>query len=227
MKAANAPSSPDRMSRPDFAVAVFASGRGSNLKALHQASLAGNLPIRIVGVFSDKADSGALAYAGMNGIAGTALSARDYASREDFDRALMQAAAAAKPALIVCAGFMRIISEAGILAAPCPMINIHPSLLPKYPGLNTHARVLAAGDAEHGASVHLVNAVLDGGRVLSQAKVPVFPDDSVQRLADRVLQCEHPLLIATVRAIADGQMALADRPDARVCYWHEHTDTLV
>jgi phosphoribosylglycinamide formyltransferase-1 len=122
---------------------------------------------------------------------------------------------------------MRIISEAGILAAPCPMINIHPSLLPKYPGLNTHARALAEGDMEHGASVHLVNAVLDGGRVLSQVKVPVLTNDSVQSLSERVLQFEHPLLIATVRAIAEGHLALADGPDAQVCYWHEDTNTLV
>ena len=215
------------MQRPPLAVAVFASGRGSNLQALHGAAVTGRLPIRIVGVLSDKAGCGALAYAQTHGIGHTALAAGDFARRADFDLALMQAAAELQPGLIVCAGFMRIISEAGILAAPCPMINIHPSLLPKYPGLNTHARALAAGDAEHGASVHLVNAVLDGGRVLSQAKVPVFPDDSVQRLADRVLQCEHPLLIATVRAIADGGMALADNPDARVCYWHERTNTLV
>lgn len=215
------------MPRPPFAVAVFASGRGSNLQALHEASLKGDLPIRIVGVFSDKADSGALAYAEAHAIANAALSARDYSSREDFDTALMQTAAAVNPALIVCAGFMRIISETGILAAPCPMINIHPSLLPKHPGLNTHARALAEGDAEHGASVHLVNAVLDGGRVLSQAKIAVLPGDSAQTLAERVLQREHPLLIATVRAIADGRLALTDSPDARVCYWHEHSNTLV
>lgn len=214
------------MPRPPLAVAVFASGRGSNLRALHEASLSADSPFRIVGVFSDKADSGALAYAASHGLAGSALSARDFPSREAFDLALMQTASAVNPELIVCAGFMRIISAAGIAAAPCPMINIHPSLLPKYPGLNTHARALTEGDAEHGASVHLVNAVLDGGRVLSQAKVPVLPGDSVQILADRVLQCEHPLLIATVRAIADGRLALTDSPDARICYWHEQSKTL-
>lgn len=215
------------MQRPPLAVAVFASGRGSNLQALHQASLTASLPIRIAGVFSDKADSGALAYAETHGIAHTAFSAKNFSSREQFDMALMQAVAALQPELIVCAGFMRIISTVGIDAAPCPMINIHPSLLPKYPGLNTHARALAEGDSEHGASVHLINAVLDGGRVLSQAKVPVLPDDSVQNLAERVLRCEHPLLIATVRAIANGQIALTGNPTARVCYWHEHSNTLV
>ena len=215
------------MHRPPLAVAVFASGRGSNLQALHQASVTANLPIRIVGVFSDKVDSGALAYAETHAIANCALAAKDFATREDFDRALMQAAAVLQPELIVCAGFMRIISAAGIAAAPCPMINIHPSLLPKYPGLHTHARALAEGDNEHGASVHLVNAVLDGGRVLSQVKVPVLPDDTVQSLSERVLQFEHPLLIATVRAIANGLISLNDDPQARVCYWHEHTKTLV
>jgi phosphoribosylglycinamide formyltransferase-1 len=209
-----------------LAVAVFASGRGSNLKALHEASISGQLPIKLVGVFSDKAGSGALAYAQAHSIPHAALSAKDFANREQFDLALMRATSAVRPALIVCAGFMRIISEAGILAAPCPMINIHPSLLPKYPGLNTHARALAEGDSEHGASVHLVNAVLDGGRVLSQVKVPVLTNDSVQSLSERVLQFEHPLLIATVRAIAEGRLALADGPNAQVCYWHEDTNTL-
>jgi phosphoribosylglycinamide formyltransferase-1 len=210
-----------------LAVAVFASGRGSNLKALHEASVSGQLPISLVGVFSDKTGSGALAYAQAHGIPHFALSAKDFATREQFDLALMGAASAVQPALIVCAGFMRIISEAGIRAAPCPMINIHPSLLPKYPGLHTHARALAEGDAEHGASVHLVNAVLDGGRVLSQVKVPVLTDDSAQSLSERVLQFEHPLLIATVRAIAEGRLALVDSPNAQVCYWHEDIKALV
>lgn len=212
---------------PALDVAVFASGRGSNLQALHAAAEAGRLPIRIVGVLSDKADSGALSYAGSRGLGGSALSVRDFSSREAFDLALMQAAAATKPQLIVCAGFMRIISEAGIQAAPCPMINIHPSLLPKYPGLNTHARALADGETEHGASVHLVNAVLDGGRVLSQAKVPVLPGDDAPALAARVLRREHPLLVATLRAIADGRIDLSDAASNRVSYLCDDDETLV
>ncbi len=210
-----------------LAVAVLASGRGSNLKALHEASICGQLPIKLVGVFSDKAGSGALAYAQEQSIPNSALTPKDFGTREQFDLALMSAVSAVQPALIVCAGYMRIISEAGILAAPCPMINIHPSLLPKYQGLNTHARALADGEKEHGASVHLVNAVLDGGRVLSQVKVPVLTNDSVQSLSERVLLFEHPLLIATVRAIAEDRLALADGPNAQVCYWHEDTNTLV
>jgi phosphoribosylglycinamide formyltransferase-1 len=116
---------------------------------------------------------------------------------------------------------MRIISEAGIHAAPCPMINIHPSLLPKYPGLHTHARVLAAGDAEHGASVHRVEPVLDGGRILTQAKIAVLPDDTPEQLAERVLAIEYPLLIATVRAIAEGRIRLNEGTDTRVS-WLNH-----
>jgi phosphoribosylglycinamide formyltransferase-1 len=202
-------------------VAVFASGRGSNLQALHQAARCGELPVQIVGVFSDKADSAAIAYANTQGMAHTALDPKTFSGREAFDTALMQAAGAVNPELIVCAGFMRIISEIGIAKAPCPMINIHPSLLPNYPGLHTHARVLAAGDAEHGASVHRVEPVLDGGRILSLAKIAVLPDDSVDTLAERVLAIEHPLLIATVRAIAEGRIRLNEATDTRVS-WLNH-----
>ena len=207
-------------------VAVLASGRGSNLQALHQASLLGGLPIRIVGVFSDKQDSGAIAYAHRHGIPHRAFAAKAYPSREAFDQALMQAVAAVKPALIVCAGYMRIISDAGIALAPCPMINIHPSLLPLYPGLHTHARAIAEGRKEHGASVHLVNNILDGGRVLSQAKVPVLAGDSPERLAERVLSREYPLLIETVRSIISGRIALNNAPQAQVLYLHDDNSRL-
>lgn len=212
----SAPASPEPLR-----VAVFASGRGSNLQALHQAARRGELPMGIVGVFSDKAGSGAIAYAKAHGLTHSALDPKNFPDRDAFDAALMQAAAAVHPQLIVCAGFMRIISEAGIQRAPCPMINIHPSLLPKYPGLRTHARALEAGDAEHGASVHRVEPVLDGGRILSQAKIAVLPDDSVDTLAERVLRIEHPLLIATVRAIAEGRIAMNAAADTRVS-WLNH-----
>lgn len=214
----SAPASPEV--RP-LRIAVFASGRGSNLQALHRAITHDALPAQLVGVFSDKAGSGAIAYAEAQHIAHSHLDPKSFATREDFDAALMQKAAAVTPDLIVCAGFMRIISEAGIRAAACPMINIHPSLLPKYPGLHTHARALAAGDAEHGASVHRVEAVLDGGRILSQAKIAVMPDDTPERLAQRVLAIEHPLLIATVRAIAEGRITLSEGADTRVS-WLNH-----
>jgi phosphoribosylglycinamide formyltransferase-1 len=191
-----------------MAVAVFASGRGSNLQALHQASLSGELAIRLAGVITDRPQCGAVAYANQQQIPSRALVPKNFADREAFDLALMQAAADYRPQLIVCAGYMRIISPAGIAAAPCPIINIHPSLLPKYPGLNTHARALAAGDAEHGASVHLVNAVLDGGRVLAQVRIPIQADEESVRLAERLLPHEHAILIETVRAISRGDISL-------------------
>ena len=213
----NAPSSPET-ARPPLRVAVLASGRGSNLQALHRAQTEGRLPIALVGVFSDQPGSGALAYACAHGLPAEAVSPSDFADRETFDLALMRALAAARPELLICAGFMRIISKAGIRAAPCPMINIHPSLLPKFPGLHTHARALAAGEREHGASVHLVDEVLDGGRVLARARVPVHAGEDPSQLAERVLRREHPLLIATVRAIADGRIRLQDDASPRVSW---------
>jgi|LauGreDrversion4_2_1035121.scaffolds.fasta_scaffold76441_3 phosphoribosylglycinamide formyltransferase-1 len=212
----SAPASPEPLR-----VAVFASGRGSNLQALHQAIIRGALPAQLVGVFSDKAGSGALAYAETQHIAHSHLDPKSFATREDFDAALMQNVAAVCAELIVCAGFMRIISEAGIHAAPCPMINIHPALLPKYPGLHTHARALAAGDIEHGASVHRVEPVLDGGRILTQARIAMLPDDTVDTLVERVLAIEHPLLIATVRAIAEGRIRLNEGTGTRIL-WLNH-----
>ena len=196
----SAPASPEPLR-----VAVFASGRGSNLQALHQAILCGALPAQLVGVFSDKAGSGALAYAETQRIAHSHLDPKSFATREDFDAALMQNVAAVCPELIVCAGFMRIISEAGIHAAPCPMINIHPSLLPKYPGLHTHQRALEAGDTEAGCSVHEVTPELDAGPILGQARVAVLQGDTADTLAARVLVQEHRLYPLVLHRFALGQ----------------------
>lgn len=204
------------LSESRWSIAVLASGRGSNLQALHQASLNDGLPIDIVGVFSDKANSGAIDYARQHHLHHQSLAPKDFADRAAFDLALMQAVSSVKPQLIVCAGYMRIISPEGIAHAPCPMINIHPSLLPLYPGLNTHARALADGQREHGASVHLVDDILDGGRILSQVRVPVLADDNQASLTNRVLSREHPLLIETVRAICLNQISLHSVQHAQV-----------
>ena len=134
----------------------------------------------------------------------------DFPDRETFDVALMQAVASARPQLIVCAGFMRIISAAGIRAAPCPMINIHPSLLPKFPGLHTHARAIEAGDTEAGCSVHEVTAVLDDGPILGQARVPVLANDSESDLAARVLVQEHLLYPAVLKRFLAGERGRID-----------------
>jgi phosphoribosylglycinamide formyltransferase-1 len=183
-------------------VAVLASGRGSNLAAL----IAARLPIDIVLVGSDKAGAGALTVARDAGIPALALDPRDYPSRADFDRALFGHVADSGADLLVLAGYMRIIDADVVAAWAGRAINIHPSLLPKYRGLHTHRQCLAAGDAEHGASVHFVTAELDGGPVVAQARIGVRPDDTEASLAERLLVEEHALLPAVVRAIAAGRL---------------------
>ena len=189
-------------------IAVLASGRGSNLKALVDACQDGRIAARVVGVFSDKPASGAIARANEAGISAWAQKPSGFASREDFDAAMFDALEAVQPDLIVCAGYMRIIGQAAIARFPQRMINIHPSLLPRHPGLHTHARAFEAGDAEHGASVHIVIPELDAGPVLAQVRLAVRSGDTAETLAARVLEFEHPLLIATVSALARGELRL-------------------
>jgi phosphoribosylglycinamide formyltransferase-1 len=191
-------------------IAVLASGRGSNLAALVAARDAGCLPVEIAGVFSDRASAGALDVARAAGIAATALSPRDHFDRLAFDEALFAAVAAVQPALIVCAGYMRVIEAAVVERFVGRMINIHPSLLPAYPGLRTHERVLRAGDRVHGASVHFVTPELDGGPVIAQARIAVRDGDTPESLARRLLPEEHRLLVACVGLFA--RRALAPTP---------------
>ena len=189
-------------------IAVLASGRGSNLAALQSACRDVAIDGAIVGVFSDKPDCGAVALAREAGLHAWATKPNGFPTRDAFDTAMFDAIAAVQPDLIVCAGYMRIIGTAAIARFPNRMINIHPSLLPRHPGLRTHERALAAGDAEHGASVHVVIPELDAGPVLAQVRVPVLAGDDPGRLAARVLAREHPLLLATVAAIARGELAM-------------------
>ncbi|MEQ4574653.1 phosphoribosylglycinamide formyltransferase [[Pseudomonas] boreopolis] len=185
-------------------IAVLASGRGSNLQAILDAIEAGRLEAEVVGVFSDRPDAAAL------GKVPEPLrwSARpkDFPGREAFDAALGDAIAASRPDWIVCAGYMRILGEALVRRFAGRMINIHPSLLPRHRGLHTHLRALEAGDAEHGASVHVVVPELDAGPVIAQAVVPVLPGDDVATLAARVLEREHPLLVASLALLAGGRL---------------------
>jgi phosphoribosylglycinamide formyltransferase-1 len=190
-----------------FSLAVLCSERGSNLQALIDAANRAELPAKIVAVGSDKPDCLALERARQAGIATCALRPRDFPDRAAFDRALIAEVARFRPDLIVLAGYMRIIDPAVVAPWSTRMINIHPSLLPKYPGLHTHARAIAAGDAEHGASVHFVTAELDGGPVVAQASLPILPDDTPASLAARLLPLEHRLLVATTRRIAEGEIA--------------------
>ena len=189
-------------------IAVLASGRGSNLQALLDAIADGRLDARVVGVFSDKADALALERARAAGIAAVALQPRDFGTRRDFDKHLFSHIDAVHPDVIVCAGYMRLLGKREVEAHAGRMINIHPSLLPAFKGLHTHEQALAAGATQHGASVHVVSAELDGGPVIAQARVAVLPGDDAAALARRVLAREHPLLVAALRGLAAGRLVL-------------------
>jgi phosphoribosylglycinamide formyltransferase-1 len=191
-------------------IAVLASGRGSNLLAILDAISRGDLDAEVVGVFSDKPAALALTHARNVGVPTQALSPRDFPSRAVFDEHLFSLVDAVQPDLIVCAGYMRLISDTAVAARIGRMINIHPSLLPAFKGLHTHQQALDAHASVHGASVHFVTPELDGGPVIAQARVPVEVGDDVERLAARVLQREHPLLIATLRELAAGHITLRD-----------------
>lgn len=196
-------------------IAVLASGRGSNLQALIDAIAAGRLEAELVGVFSDRAEAFALERARRAGVAAATLSPRDFATRLDFDEQMFSRIDSVHPDVIVFAGYMRLVSDREVEARAGRMINIHPSLLPAFKGLRTHEQALAAGVSEHGASVHVVSAELDGGPVVAQARVPVLPGDDAATLAQRVLAREHPLLVETLRWLAAGRLAL-DRNGAEL-----------
>lgn len=197
------------MSTP-LRIAVLASGRGSNLAALIAARDGGELPVEFVLVASDKAHAGALRLAEAAGIATLALDPRSYPSRRDFDLDLFARIAASGAELLVLAGFMRILDAQALRPWVGRIVNIHPSLLPKYPGLHTHRRALEAGDTEHGASVHYVTAELDGGPVIARTVLAIEPGDDEDRLAARLLPREHRLLPAVVGLIAAGRLQLRD-----------------
>ena len=189
-------------------IAVLASGRGSNLQALIDAIAAGRIDAQLVGVFSDRADAFALERARRAGIATLSRSPRDFADRLAFDKQLFSHIDAVHPDVIVCAGYMRLLSDREVEAHAGRMINIHPSLLPAFKGLRTHQQALAAGVSEHGASVHVVSAELDGGPVIAQARVAVMPGDDAPTLAQRVLAREHRLLVESLRWLATGRLGL-------------------
>lgn len=191
-------------------LAVLASGRGSNLQAILDAIALGTLDATVVGVFSDRPRAAALQRARDAGAPAQALSPRDFASRAEFDHALFAAVDTVAPDLIVCAGYMRLIDAVAIAPRPGRIINIHPSLLPAFKGLHTHRQALAAGAAEHGASVHFVTADLDGGPVIAQASVPVLTGDDEAALAARVLEREHPLLLATLQLFVERDVMLRE-----------------
>lgn len=191
-------------------IAVLASGRGSNLAALIGARERGELPVEFVLVASDKADAGALRLAEAAGIPTLALSPKTYPDRRAYDLDLFARVAASGADWLVLAGFMRVIDAGALRPWVGRVINIHPSLLPKYRGLHTHRRALEAGDTEHGASVHFVTAELDHGPIVIQAVVPVKPADTAADLAARVLRCEHVIYPRAVRWFVENRLRVCD-----------------
>ncbi|MBK6349726.1 MAG: phosphoribosylglycinamide formyltransferase [Proteobacteria bacterium] len=195
---------------PLLRVVVLVSGRGSNLRAIAARAAAGELAVRIEAVVSDRADAGALEWARARGIPTSVLSPRNFPDREAYGRALGDIVESHAPQLVVLAGFMRILSDEFVLRFSGRMLNIHPSLLPRYAGLHTHRRALGAGDREHGASVHFVTPELDGGPVVLQARVPIVAGDDEASLAARVLREEHVIYPRCIGWFAAGRLAFRD-----------------
>ena len=185
-------------------IVILISGRGSNMQTLLTASLNG----RIAAVISNKADAAGLDVARAHGIPTAVVAHRDHPDRASFDAALAGIIDGFQPDLVILAGFMRILTADFVTHYHGRLINIHPSLLPSYTGLNTHARALADGVRIHGCTVHFVTPDLDHGPIIIQAAVPVLPDDTEQRLSDRVLQEEHRIFPQAVRWLCSGQIEL-------------------
>ncbi|MDH4553356.1 phosphoribosylglycinamide formyltransferase [Pseudomonas sp. LB-090624] len=192
-------------------VVVLLSGSGSNLQALIDSSKAADSPVRIRAVVSNRADAFGLQRAAAAGIDSAVLDHTQFDGREAFDAALMARIDGFAPDLVVLAGFMRILSGDFVRHYQGRLLNIHPSLLPRYKGLHTHRRALEAGDAEHGCSVHFVTEELDGGPLVVQAVVPVAPGDTVESLAQRVHQQEHLIYPLAVRWFAEGRLRLGEQ----------------
>ena len=191
-------------------IVILISGRGSNMEALIAARDKGELPVSIAAVISNKADAKGLDTAARAGIATRVLEHKAFASREAFDTALQALIDEFAPDLVVLAGFMRILTPDFVRHYEGRMFNIHPSLLPAFPGLHTHQRALEEGVRIHGCTVHFVTAELDHGPVVIQAAVPVLADDDEDRLAARVLQEEHRIYPQAVRWFAEGRLHLVD-----------------
>lgn len=191
-------------------VVVLISGSGSNLQALID-SLDENSPVRIRAVVSNRAEAFGLQRAQAADIDTHVVQHKDFADREAFDAAMMEIIDSYQPQLVVLAGFMRILTAGFVRHYQGRLLNIHPSLLPKYKGLDTHRRALDAGDGEHGCSVHFVTEELDGGPVAIQACLTIEPNESIDQLIDRVHSAEHIIYPLAVRWFAEGRLRLAEQ----------------
>jgi formyltetrahydrofolate-dependent phosphoribosylglycinamide formyltransferase len=187
-------------------VAILISGRGSNMEALIRAAEATDYPAEIVGVLANRADAGGLAVAAAAGIPTVIRSHRDYPDRESFDAALDEVLLGWDTEIVCLAGFMRLLTPGFVGKWDGRMLNIHPSLLPAYPGLHTHERALAAGEVEHGCTVHFVTAGLDEGPTILQGRVPILPGDTAETLAARVLVEEHRLYPEALALVCRGEV---------------------
>ena len=196
------------MSAAPVPVVILISGRGSNLQAMLEETRTGKLPIEIRAVISNNPAAEGLQRARAAGVPAEIIDHRDYAERSQFDATLMRAIDRHAPRLVILAGFMRILGEAFIRHYAGRLLNIHPSLLPAFKGIDTHARALAAGAAQHGASVHFVTNDLDGGPVIVQASVPVRAGDTADTLAARVLHEEHRILPLAIRWFAEERLSI-------------------
>jgi phosphoribosylglycinamide formyltransferase-1 len=181
---------------------ILISGRGSNMRALVEAKTG----IEVRGIVSNRPDAGGLEWAGSQGLATRVVDHRGFATREAFDAALAEAVDAWSPDLILLAGFMRIFTPGFIARFPRRILNIHPSLLPAFPGLHTHRQALAAGVKLHGATVHVVTPALDNGPIVIQGAVAVGAEDTEETLAERVLRVEHQIYPQALRWFAEGRI---------------------
>ncbi len=201
-------------------IAVLVSGRGSNMMAIQESIEAGKLDAEIKLVISDKSDAKALDYCKQKGIPARYIQPGLFKTKLEGDAELeyIEAIQKINPDIVVLAGFMRVVKPRFILAFSGKIINIHPSLLPKYPGLHTHRRALEAGDKETGCTVHFVNEVIDGGKRIMQAKVAIQAGDTENDLAARVLKLEHKILPEVIRMISQGEISERTCPHEPLIY---------
>lgn len=197
-------------------VVVLISGGGSNMVALADACAAPDFPAEIVGVLSDKKAAGGLAKAEARGIPTFAFERKDYASKAEHEAAVLDALSALKPDLICLAGYMRLLSADFIRPYEGRILNIHPSLLPLFPGLHTHQRAIDAGMKVAGCTVHFVTEGMDEGPIIAQAAVPILADDTAETLAARVLTVEHRTYPLALKLIASGGRSFPSDPDAKI-----------
>ncbi|MEX5748302.1 phosphoribosylglycinamide formyltransferase [Massilia sp. X63] len=196
-------------------IVILISGRGSNMEAVVRAAEAEGWPARIAAVISNKPEAKGLEFASARGIPTAVVANKEYATRAEFDAALQETIDRFAPDLVVLAGFMRILTAPFVEHYAGRLLNIHPSLLPLFPGLGTHQQAIDAGEKEHGATVHFVTAELDHGPIVAQARVPVLPGDTEDTLSARVLVEEHKLYPYAVRLFVEDRLSI-DNGDVRI-----------